>query len=300
MLTAEARLLGAYDLWRESCGECVDQWLDLITEDFAFGSLAEGKGVEFAKSGQDATDFAAHLRGLIGDWEMRFFSVDTLVSERNRVAVLCRSTWQNRRTGRLVAGPLAQIWRFCGERAVGLVAFTDTAQWLAAANGRTTAVDGGTPPKPALTVTDDAPSIDAATRTRLRSVYRRWIASGGTDPDPWLELMADEFHVRTLSNGAGGVEFSRACFCKADLSAYFIGLMGDWDMLDYRVDEVITEGDKILVLLHSTWRNVRTGKLVEGPALDAWRFKDGRAVEKFEFSNSAAWIAAATADPPPG
>ena len=35
------------------------------------------------------------------------------------------------------------------------------------------------------------------------------------------------------------------------------------------------------------WRNVRTGRRAETPKVDVWRFPDGKAVEFFEYYDTA-------------
>lgn len=44
----------------------------------------------------------------------------------------------------------------------------------------------------------------------------------------------------------------------------------------------------------TAWRNKRTGKTAETPKVDFWRFRGGKAVEYYEYFDTARVIAAAT------
>jgi len=58
-------------------------------------------------------------------------------------------------------------------------------------------------------------------------------------------------------------------------------------MLDWHVDQFIAQGDRVVVLSRCTWRYKRTGKTVSTPKADSWRLADGKAVEYFEYYDTA-------------
>jgi len=44
----------------------------------------------------------------------------------------------------------------------------------------------------------------------------------------------------------------------------------------------------------TAWRHKRTGKVADTPKVDFWRFRDGKAVEFYEYYDTAAVFAAAS------
>ena len=49
----------------------------------------------------------------------------------------------------------------------------------------------------------------------------------------------------------------------------------------------LSPGDRVVVLSRCTWRYKRTGKVVSTPKADSWRLADGKAVEYFEYYDTA-------------
>src|SRR5262245_60585938 len=132
---------------------------------------------------------------------------------------------------------------------------------------------------------------------KLRSAYRRWHDTRGQSADDWLEFMADDVRVRSLADGAAGMEFSAPRTGKAALAGYFSSLHAGWEMLYYAADEFVADGDRVVVFGRCAFRNRRTGKTAETPVIHRWRFRDGLAVEFSEFYDTARAFAAATPDP---
>jgi ketosteroid isomerase-like protein len=58
-------------------------------------------------------------------------------------------------------------------------------------------------------------------------------------------------------------------------------------MLDWKVHQYIAQGDRVVVLSHCTWRFRKTGKVVSTPKADSWRFAKGKAVEYYEYFDTA-------------
>src|SRR5262245_31047557 len=76
------------------------------------------------------------------------------------------------------------------------------------------------------------------------------------------------------------------------LRGYFDGLRADWEMIHYTVDRFAAQGDAVFM---RAWRHGRTGKTCDTPKVDFWRFENGKAVEFFEYFDTAREFAAATA-----
>ncbi|MGI9433585.1 MAG: nuclear transport factor 2 family protein [Geminicoccaceae bacterium] len=139
-------------------------------------------------------------------------------------------------------------------------------------------------------------AISDETLTALKHAYQTWHESHGENVGPMLEVMADDVEVTTLPDGANPLEFSKACYSKAEMTAYLQGLIGDWHLLGVDIEDMVRERDRVVVLLTTSWRNRRTDKSFESHAAHAWRFRNGYANQLRLFFDSAKWSEAARAD----
>lgn len=128
----------------------------------------------------------------------------------------------------------------------------------------------------------------------LKDAYRRWHETKAGSVDHWLHLMTDDVNFRSLAEGAKTMEFTRTSSCKDEVKHYFAGLTADWEMLYYRIDEYIAQGDRVVALGHVSFTNKRTGKILETPKADFHKFRDGKICEFFEFYDTAQAIDKAT------
>ena len=58
-------------------------------------------------------------------------------------------------------------------------------------------------------------------------------------------------------------------------------------MIEYRVDHLVAQGDRVVMLGFCSFRHRKTGKVVSTPKADAWRFEGGMAVEFYEYFDTA-------------
>jgi ketosteroid isomerase-like protein len=126
----------------------------------------------------------------------------------------------------------------------------------------------------------------------LREAYASWQASKG-DPAGWFGIIHDDIKLNSLPGGHPPLEFSAPRKGVEELKAYLDSLTSDWSMNFHRFDEFIADGDRVVAVGHVSWTNKRTGKTVESPKVDVWRFRDGKAVEFNEFFDTAKAAAAA-------
>jgi len=126
----------------------------------------------------------------------------------------------------------------------------------------------------------------------LKRTYRDWHESKGQSVKGWLDLVADHIRVRSLAGGAPGVEFTKEARSKAEFAAYFRGLLADWEMIHYTVEQFIAEGDHVVMRGSTAWRNRKTRRVIDTPKADFWTFRDGKAVEFHEFYDTAGVLAA--------
>jgi uncharacterized protein len=129
----------------------------------------------------------------------------------------------------------------------------------------------------------------------LKEAYRLWHETKAKSVDYWLDLMTEDVKFHSLAAGARTMEFTRTSDTKEQVKHYFAGLCADWEMMDYRVDEYIAQGDRVVALCRCSFRNKRTGKILDTPKADFHKFRDGKICEFVEFYDTAQAIAVATA-----
>jgi hypothetical protein len=128
---------------------------------------------------------------------------------------------------------------------------------------------------------------------KLKDAYRQWHETKGGSVKVWLDLMADDVKVRSLAAGAPAAPFTSAIDSKEQFKRYFDGLLGDWEMINYKTGRFIAEGEHVAMLGSTAWRNRKTRREVDTPKADFWTFRDGKVVEFHEFYDTAALVVAA-------
>ena len=129
----------------------------------------------------------------------------------------------------------------------------------------------------------------------LRSAYASWSETKGKSVDRWLSILADDIRFGPLIQGAPAMHYMQAASTRDAVRGYFEGLLGEWGMIHFTVDEFVAQGDAMFMRGSCAWRHKRTGKSVDTPKVDFWRFKDRKAVEFYEYFDTARALAAATA-----
>lgn len=128
----------------------------------------------------------------------------------------------------------------------------------------------------------------------LRDAYRQWNETKGRSVDHWFNaVIAETISFGSVPRGAAPLDFAKQYSGAEQLRAYFNGLAADWSMVYYKIDEFIADGDAVVARGSCAWTNKRTGKIAETPKVDFWRFKDGKAIEFYEYFDTACVAAAA-------
>jgi ketosteroid isomerase-like protein len=128
----------------------------------------------------------------------------------------------------------------------------------------------------------------------LSEAYSRWHGTKGGSVDHWMSIVADNIQFGSLPEGAPPVRFAKSYTSRDALRGYFEGLLSDWEMIHYTVDEFVAQGECVFMRGSTAWRNKRTGKSVDTPKADFWRFRNGKAVEFYEYFDTARVFAAAS------
>jgi ketosteroid isomerase-like protein len=133
---------------------------------------------------------------------------------------------------------------------------------------------------------------------KLRAAYRRWDETKGHSVEDWIALMADDVKVRSVADGAPGMEFSAPRDGKDAARGYFSALAAEWEMIHHAAEEFIVDasGERVAVFGRCAFKCLRTGKVAESHVAHRWRFRDGLVTEYFEIYDTARAFAAATPD----
>lgn len=130
--------------------------------------------------------------------------------------------------------------------------------------------------------------------TTLKNAYQRWHDSKAGSVEHWLNLMTDEVQFASLAAGAAQMQFTRPASNKDQVKHYFAGLTSEWEMIYYRVNEFIAQGDRVVALGQVSFKHKKTGKILTTPKADFHKFRDGKICEFFEFYDTASALAAAS------
>ncbi|MES0882709.1 nuclear transport factor 2 family protein [Roseibium sp. SCP14] len=130
--------------------------------------------------------------------------------------------------------------------------------------------------------------------TALKHCYERWHETKGESTEDWLALMDDRVDFRSLAMAqTPEIGFTAPRTGKEEVRYYLDGLLEDWSMEHYTIDDYVVDGDRICAVGTTAWVNKSTGARASSPKLDYVRFKDGKIIAFHEFYDTAALIAAA-------
>jgi uncharacterized protein len=137
-------------------------------------------------------------------------------------------------------------------------------------------------------------SNEAANVEILRDAYRQWHDTRGGSVKQLLSICDPGISWGSVPRGAAPLAFTKQYHSREALQAYFSGLLDDWAMISYTIDEYVAQGDAVFARGSCAWTNKKTGKIAETPKVDFWRFRNGKAVEFYEYFDTAHVAAAAT------
>ena len=129
---------------------------------------------------------------------------------------------------------------------------------------------------------------------RLKEAYTRWNASKGASVDHWFEIVDPNSKFGSLARGAPPVAFLTTYDNREALREYFKDLLLNWSMIYHTVDEYVAQGDAVFAGGSCAWTNKQTGRSVETPKVDFWRFRGGKAIEFYEYYDTASALQAAS------
>jgi uncharacterized protein len=125
----------------------------------------------------------------------------------------------------------------------------------------------------------------------IRDIYERYTMGDG--PEGILDSLADDVLWRSVGP-PNRLPFARSRRGREEVRAYFRELNQDWEMISYKVSELIGQRDRVVALADACFCHRETGKLVATSKADVFRLRDGKIVDFCEFFDSAAAVEAAT------
>ena len=137
-------------------------------------------------------------------------------------------------------------------------------------------------------------SDETANVAILKDAYRQWHETRGGSVKQLISICDPAISWGSIPRGAAPLNFATQYDNRAALQGYFDGLLADWTMVHYTIDEYIAQGDAVFARGSCAWTNKRTGKIAETPKVDFWRFRNGKAVEFYEYFDTAHVAAVAT------
>ena len=127
----------------------------------------------------------------------------------------------------------------------------------------------------------------------LEHAYRRWSETRGGSADEWLAICADRIVFGSMAHGSQPTPYLTTYRSRDELKTYFDGISRDWEMMEYVAEHFVAQGDRVVMLGRCAWRYRKTDRVVWTAKADSWRFADGKAVEFFEYYDTAQVLAAA-------
>ncbi len=131
---------------------------------------------------------------------------------------------------------------------------------------------------------------------RLAGAYGLWAESKGSSTEHWLDLLADEVDFRSFADSLPQIDFAQPYRKKEEVRRYLDGLVGGWEMIAFEVDRFIEQGDDVVMVGRTAWRNRQTGKTIDTLKVDLWRFRDDKAVSYMELIDTAQLVECCRSD----
>ena len=126
----------------------------------------------------------------------------------------------------------------------------------------------------------------------LTEAYRLWDEKSPEAVANWMSLMAEEVDFRSAAENTPGMRFARTCSTRDEVLVYLTQLGEDWELIYYKADEFIAQGDRVVMVGSCSWKHRETGKTVVTPKVDVVRMKEGKIVGFLEVFDTATASAA--------
>jgi ketosteroid isomerase-like protein len=129
------KLKRAYEAWHNSLGVDRQKWLEIMSDNIVFRSIAGGAdGMEFTKTCESKEEVERYFSGLNDGWQMLYYTPEKYICEGDSVAVRGTTGWKNKKSGKEIHTPKADFFEFKDGKIVEFYEFYDTAKAFEAAS----------------------------------------------------------------------------------------------------------------------------------------------------------------------
>ena len=129
---------------------------------------------------------------------------------------------------------------------------------------------------------------------RLKEAYAAWNDTRGESRDVWAAMMAEQFAINHVDEKSPGLTFAKDSLTRAEALDYLSAIFDEWEMLYYRPEHYVGEGDSIAMFGRCGFRHKGTGRDAEMRMACLWRFDGDKAVSLTEVCDTAVAMKAAT------
>lgn len=122
-----------YQYWNNNKEQAFENWMNLMSEDVKFESIADGaQGMEFTRCCNCKDDVLRYFHELASEWEMIQYTVNEYIASGDRVVAIGNCGWRNRKTGKVIDTPKTDIIRMKDSKIADFYEFYDTAKAIEA------------------------------------------------------------------------------------------------------------------------------------------------------------------------
>lgn len=122
-----------YRRWAETRGASVDDWLDIVSDDFRVTSGAdEYSAAKFGVAPRGREGIRRYLENLREHWAQEIFEVIDVIDAGDDVVVVSNVAYRYRATDKIAVSTMVDVWKFRDGKAVSWLEVFDTASMVAA------------------------------------------------------------------------------------------------------------------------------------------------------------------------
>lgn len=283
----------AYATWNASKGATAQPWFDLMADSVSWRSIADGaKHMEFTRPYSTKEQVQEYFEELAKSWQMIFYLVRIILVQDDTVAAVGECCWQHRATGKIVHSPKLDVMHFSSDKITGFFEYFDSEQAILAGSEGPDASNSPVPkalyPASGARVVQGISDASRLNVQLLKLLYGQWGSSKGGSSAKFMNILAPQVSWGSLANGADAIAFTNRRMSREEVEAYFQGLAEVFEMKYYKVREFVVAGNYVLMDGSCSFTHRRTGKTFETPKADFWSFSNGKAIEFFEYYDTAA------------
>ena len=121
----------------------------------------------------------------------------------------------------------------------------------------------------------------------LKEAYRLWHETKGKSVNHWISICADAIEFGSIAQNLRSVPYMTTYEDVTALAKYFAGLALDWEMIEFRTENFVAQGERVIMLGRCSWRAKKNGIVVWTPKADSLRMKNGKIGEYYEYIDTA-------------